>query len=398
VQQSLSQRLARSAESCCVWKDQPIPVALVITDLDVGGAERALVSLALRLNPQRWRPAVFCLDKRGSLVDMLLQAKIQCECLSVRRQSPVQAVVRLARGLRRFRPQLVQSFMFHANLVTRFAAPWAGFPWVIGGLRVAERQKRWHLTLDRLTAVLSTGSVCVSHGVLRFSRDVAQLNPARLTVIPNGIETAPFVAATPLARADLGIPDDAHLALYVGRLDRQKGLPDLLEAAEEVISKRPEWHLALAGDGPCRDWLKQRIVDCEVLRGRVHWLGRRNDIPHVLKSANVLVHASLWEGMPNSVLEAMAAGIAVIGTSVEGTEDLVVPGQTGWLVPPHDAVTLARVLLEAAESPERLKRYGQAGQQRAEHQFSLETTVAAYEHLWARVLGYRFQNSKASLE
>jgi glycosyltransferase involved in cell wall biosynthesis len=398
VQQSLSKRLARSAESCRIWQEQPIPVALVITDLDVGGAERALVSLASRLNPQRWRPAVFCLDKRGSLVDVLLQANVPCECLSIRHRNGVQAIVHLVRGLRRFKPQLVQSFMFHANLVTRLAAPWAGFPWVIGGLRVAERQKHWHLTLDRLTAVLSTGSVCVSDGVLRFSRDIAHLNPARLTVIPNGIEVAPFVAAIPVPRAALGIPDDAHLALYVGRLDRQKGLPDLLEAAEKVISKRPEWHLALAGDGPCRDWLVRRITDSEVMCGRVHWLGRRNDIPNVLKSADVLVHASLWEGMPNSVLEAMAAGIAVIGTSVEGTEDLVVPGQTGWLVPPHDAITLERVLLEAAESPDRLKRYGQAGQLRAEHEFSLETTVAAYEHLWARVLGYRFQNSRASLQ
>ena len=390
MQQSLSKRLARSAEASRIWQDQPIPVALVITDLNVGGAERALVSLTVRLNPQRWQPAVFCLDKRGLLVDTLLEANVPCECLNIRRQHPLQAVTRLARGLRRFKPQLVQSFMFHANLLTRFAAPWAGSPWVIGGLRVAERERRWHLILDRLTAVLSTGSVCVSHGVLRFSRDIAGLDPERLTVIPNGIEVAPFVAAVPVPRAALGIPANVHLALYVGRLDRQKGLPDLLQAAEQVISERPDWHLALAGDGPSRDWLIRHIVDSELLRGRVHWLGRRNDIPSLLRSADVLVHASLWEGMPNSVLEAMAAGIAVIGTAVEGTEDLIVPGRTGWLVPPHDAVSLARVLLEAAESPERLRRYGRAGQLRAEHEFSLEQTVAAYEHLWARVLGYRF--------
>jgi glycosyltransferase involved in cell wall biosynthesis len=368
----------------------------VITDLNVGGAERALTSLAVRLNPQRWRPIVFCLDKTGSLADVLLEAKVPCVCLGVRRWNPIQAVVRLARGLRRFKPQLAQSFMFHANLATRFAAPWAGFPWVIGGLRVAEHHKRWHLTLDRLTAPLSTGSVCVSQGVLRFSRDIGWLDPARLTVVPNGIEIAPFDAAIPIPRTALGIPDHAHLALYVGRLDRQKGLPDLLGAAEQVISKNPDWHLALAGDGPCRDWLQQQIANRTALSGKVHWLGRRDDIPQVLKSADVLVHASLWEGMPNSVLEAMAAGIAVIGTTVEGTEDLVITGQTGWLVPPHDATTLARVLLEAAEAPDRLKRYGQAGRLRAEQQFSIERTVSAYEHLWAGVLGYRLKNIEAS--
>jgi glycosyltransferase involved in cell wall biosynthesis len=229
----------------------------------------------VRLNPQWWRPKVFCLDKPGPLVDSLNKANVPCECLGVHRRNPIQAVVRLARGLRSFRPQLVQSFLFHANLATRLAAPWAGSAWVIGGLRVAERHKRWHLTLDRLTAPLSTGSVCVSQGVLQFSRDIARLDPARLTVIPNGIEIALFDAAIPTPRATLGIPDHVHLALYVGRLDRQKGLPDLLEAAEHVISKRPDWHLALAGDGPVRDWLLQQIANRTALSGKVHWLGRR---------------------------------------------------------------------------------------------------------------------------
>jgi starch synthase (maltosyl-transferring) len=191
---------------------------------------------------------------------------------------------------------------------------------------------------------------------------------------------------------EIGVPDDAHVALCVGRLDRQKGLPDLLQAAECVILKRPDWHLALAGDGPCRDWLLEQIANRPVLSKNVHWLGHRDDIPNLLKSADVLVQSSLWEGMPNSVLEAMAASLAVVSTSVEGAEDLVVPGETGWLVPRGDAPALYRALLEAMESPVRLRRFGQAGQLRVERQFSLKTTVAAYENLWAAVLGYRLES------
>lgn len=126
--------------------------------------------------------------------------------------------------------------MFHANLAARVAAPWAGWPWVVGGLRVAERQKRWHLIIDRLTAPLVTASVCVSRGVLRFSCEIAGLNPAQLTVIPNGIDPKPFDVAVAVPRITIGIPEDAHLALCVGRLDPQKGLPDLLEAAKRVIT------------------------------------------------------------------------------------------------------------------------------------------------------------------
>jgi starch synthase (maltosyl-transferring) len=265
----------------------------------------------------------------------------------------------------------------------------------VGGLRVAERKKRWHLILDRLTARLATGSVCVSQGVFRFSRDVAGLNPDRLTIIPNGIDPVLFCRAARLSRAEIGVPESAHLGLYVGRLDVQKGLPDLLDAAEQVAKERPLWHLTLAGDGPLRDWLISQLTHRYWLRERVHWLGSRDDIPALLKSADVLIHPSLWEGMPNAVLEAMAASRPVIGTAVEGTEDLIVPGQTGWLVPPGNVLALTDAIRDAADSPERCLRYGEAGCRLVESEFSLKGTLAAYERLWARILGFEVPNTNA---
>jgi starch synthase (maltosyl-transferring) len=373
------------------WPAHPVGVALVITDLDVGGAERALTALATRLDRSRWRVGVFCLSGPGALAEVIRGAGLPCECLGVSRRNPIQAVARLARALRRFRPELVQGFLFHANLAARLAAPWVGRPrpWVLGGIRVAERQRRWHLLLDRWTSRLVAGEVCVSRGVLAFSRDVGGLDPARLTVIPNGIDPAPIDAAEPVPRATIGIPDEAHLALCVGRLDPQKGLPDLLDAAGRVIERRPGWHLALAGDGPERDRLLRSIEAHTALRDRVRWLGRRDDVPGLLKSADVLVQASHWEGMPNAVLEAMAARRAVVGTAVEGTEDLVVPGETGWLVPPRDPAALAQALDQAADDPDRCRRYGEAGRLRVEREFSLDAVVAAYERLWAGILGLR---------
>jgi starch synthase (maltosyl-transferring) len=263
---------------------------------------------------------------------------------------------------------------------------------MVCGLRVAEHQKRWHLFLDHLTGTLVTGSVCVSEGVRLFSKNVGRLDPDRLTVIPNGIDPARFDAATPLPRAAIGVPANAHLAVYLGRLDVQKGLPDLLRAAERVVAQRPDWHLALAGDGPSRDWLLEQLAHCAQLKANVHWLGHRDDAPGLLKTANLLVHASLWEGMPNVVLEAMAAGRPVIGTRVEGTEDLIVPGQTGWLVPPRDVAALCQALVTAHDSPETCRRYGEAGRLRVGQEFSLRATVAAYERLWAGILGFKLPN------
>ena len=367
---------------------RPLRLALVITDLDVGGAERSMVNLARRLDRRHWAPVVIALGGEGPLVNVLRQEKIPYECLGGRRNRPVQIVLRLIQAFRKYRPEVVQSYLFHANIASRLAAPWAGRPRVVAGLRVAERQKRWHLTLDRWTGFLGCGSVCVSQGVYRFSRDEGGLNPRRLCVIPNGIDPEPFDHAYPLARRDLGIPEDAHLALAVGRLDIQKGLAELLAAAEQVAAGSDAWHLALAGDGPLRDWLLEQIVARPGLSGRIHFLGPRNDVPRLLKTADLLVLASLWEGMPNVVLEAMAASRPVVATAVEGTEDLVISGETGWLVGPGDPPALAQALLEAARNPDDCRKFGRAGRDRVERWFSLDATVAAYQRLWFSLLDY----------
>jgi len=366
-----------------------VPVALVITELDVGGAEKALVSLVTGLDRGRWSPRVVGLGPEGALAGPIRAAGVPVACLGVDPRRPVRAVARLAAALRGPEPPaLVQSVLFHANVAARLAAPLAGRPWVVGGLRVAERQKRWHLRLERLTSRLACGAVCVSEGVRRFSRDVGGWPDDRLTVIPNAVDVAPFDLAPPVPRGTIGVPEGAFLALYVGRLNVQKGLPVLLDAAERVAALRPDWHLALAGDGPERARLVDRLAARPVLAERVHLLGARGDVPGLLKSADMLVLPSLWEGMPNALLEAMAARRAAVATAVEGSEDLVVPGETGWLVPPGDPAALAAALLDAASDLTRLRRFGDAARARAEAGFDPARTVLAYERLWARLLGF----------
>ncbi len=382
---TLAQLLARPPRRA--WPDRPVRVGLVITDLDVGGAERALVALASGLDRARWAPSVVALAGEGMLAHSLRSAGIPTTCLGVNARRPVQAVGKLVAALRQDRPELIQSWLFHANIAARLAAPLVGRPPVLGGLRVAERQRRWHLTLDRITARLTIGSVCVSEGVRRFSIRDGKLDPDRLVVIPNGVDLARFDQANAVDRARLKVPRDACLALYVGRFDPQKGLDVLLDAASEVARVRPDWHLGLAGDGPLRSALQTQAAGLPELAGRVHWLGRRDDVPGLLKAADMLVLPSLWEGMPNVVLEAMAAGRPVVATHVEGTEDLVIPDATGWLVPPGQVAPLAKALLQAAHNPDQRRTFGQNGRRRVEAEFTPERVAAAYDRLWARVLG-----------
>jgi glycosyltransferase involved in cell wall biosynthesis len=395
--QALARRLAETSAAGRPWPSDPVPLALVITELDVGGAEKALVALATGLDRRRWHPTVVALGPEGALAAPLRAEGVTVECLGVDPRRPLRAVLRLAGVLRRLRPAVVQSFLFHANVAARLAVPLAGrpAPWVVGGLRVAERRKPWHVALDRMTARLATGSVCVSEGVRRFSREAGGWPDERLTVIPNAVAVAPIdrAAAAALPRSALGLEDvaeGAFLSLFVGRLDSQKGLPVLLEAAERAVVARPDhdWHFALAGGGPERDRLTADAASRPALAGRVHWLGLRGDVPALMHACDLLVLPSLWEGMPNVVLEAMTARRAVVATRVEGTEDLVTPGRTGWLVTPGDSDALAAALLEAAADPDRRSRYGQAGRARVEADFTPEQSVRAYERLWAGLLGY----------
>jgi starch synthase (maltosyl-transferring) len=328
----------------------------------------------------------------------LRAAGIDTRCLGASKRRPVQAVARLAGALRARAPRLVQSYLFHANIAARLAAPLAGSPWVVGGLRVAERQKRWHLLVDRWTSWLSTGSVCVSEGVRQFSRTVGRLSGDRLVVIRNGVDPTLLDCAEPASRASLGVPPDAFLTLFVGRLNPQKGLPHLLAAAKRVMRTVPNWHLALAGDGPDRERLVTDVSADPDLAAHIHWLGRRDDVPSLLKAADVLVLPSLWEGMPNVVLEAMAARRAVVATAVEGTHELVVNGETGWLVPPADPSALAAALIDSAAHPDRTRQFGAAGRSRVEAEFTVARMVGAYERLWARILGFEVESAEGRLE
>jgi starch synthase (maltosyl-transferring) len=384
--QGLKRRLEIAGRSRRPWPDRPVPVALVITDLDVGGAERAMTSLALGLNRRRWSPLVVNLSVEGELAAVIRDAGIPVESLGLRRRSLARGVVGLAGALRRHRPELAQSFLFHANVLTRLAAPAAGSPWVLGGLRVAEHRKRWHLTLDRLTGRMACGSVCVSQGVMRFSVEQGGLDPDRLTIIPNGVDLARFDVPA-ASRSALGVPADAFLALAVGRLDVQKGLRDLMTAIEDAATDAPELWLAVVGDGPLRGRLEAEVAANPGLSARVRLLGRRDDVPALMRAADLLVHAAHWEGMPNVVLEAMAAGLPVVATAVEGVGELVAPGETGWITPPRDPEALGRAIRQAAADREASRRRGEEGRRRVGGEFSTTRMVERYEALWAAVLG-----------
>lgn len=310
----------------------PVRIAFCITELDPGGAERALFEIVTRLDPADWEVRVYCLGPETDLARQLQNAGIQTVCLGARRASQMGVLFQLAKQLQAFRPALLQTFLFHANIIGRLAGWWAGVPVVVSGLRVAERGKRWHLWLDRWTNRYVTLNVCVSEGVRQFAISHGGLSEAKLRVIPNGVDAERYASAKPVDLSRFGIPAEAWTLVTVGRLTVQKGHDELLGAVAPLLIEDPRMHLLIVGEGPERetlDWL----ADSFSVSGQVHLPGFQPDIPGILRSCQAFVLASRWEGMPNALLEALAAGLPCIATDVEGVRELLAD-EAGTVVAP----------------------------------------------------------------
>ena len=362
-------------------------IALCITDLEVGGAERTLVELATRLDRDRIEPVVYCLKPRpeaeqASCVPTLGRAQVQAHFLGARRGWQFPSVIRRLRQLlAEQKPDLVQTFLFHANIVGRIAARRAGVGRVVSGIRVAEGLCRWHLWADRLTEGLVDRHVCVSQAVARFSARRAGLPTERLVVIPNGIDAGAYPASQPADLQSCGIRAGRRLVTYVGRLDRQKGVRWLVETAPDWLSRLPDCDLLLVGKGPEGPALK-RLCEKHGISERVRFAGWRPDVPAILAASALLVLPSQWEGMPNVVLEAMASRLPVLATDVEGVRELLGDEADPQTVPYEETEAFVQKLVALMSDRELARQLGQRNRRRVESELTLGRMVRAYQDLW----------------
>lgn len=358
-----------------------------MTDLDPGGAERALVRVVTGLDRREWQPVVVCLSGGGSLTAVLEESDIPVSVLGARSPRDVGVVTRLTAELKRIRPQLLQTFLFHANLAGRLAASWARVPVVVSGVRVVEPDAPWRMRWDRWTDRLVTHHACVSRAVADRYRALG-IAERKLSVIPNGVDVAEIVAAPAVDVGELGIPAGVPVVVAVGRLHPQKGFMHLLAAFEQLRGRddaAARACLLIAGEGPERAALEADIAR-RGLKEQVRLLGWRGDIPSLLRAADLFVLSSLWEGMPNVVLEAMSAGVPVVATDVEGVRELIPGDDTGLLVPAGAPSALAAEIGRVLTDPALARRLGTAGQQRARKHFPWDRTVDGFVTLWRRLL------------
>jgi glycosyltransferase involved in cell wall biosynthesis len=296
----------------------------------------------------------------------------------------------VARGLRRLlaaqRPQVIQTFLFHANFLGRIAAHRAGVRAVVSGIRVAERAARWHLRLDRLTQRWVDRYVCVSQAVAEFSAKQGGLPPEKLVVIPNGIDLDKYPSRQSADLRAFGIAAGRRAVVFVGRLEPQKGVDRLIATAPQWLGRLPDCDLLLVGDGPLRPSLEATARTAGIA-DRVHFAGWRPDVPEILAASSLLVLPSLWEGMPNVVLEAMASRLPVVASDVEGVRELLGPNAAGQTVAHGDTQGFADAVVGLMLDPVLSRAIGLENRRRAEESFGIDRMVGLYQDLWASLAG-----------
>lgn len=297
-------------------------------------------------------------------------------------------LIRLYKILRAGKFSIVETFTHHANVLGLPLAWLAGVPGRIASHHgTVDDFPGWleHIHRMIINYGVATHMVAVSEQVRQHAIKQERIHPDCITVIPNGINIT-FKAeisqeVRELRRQSIKVKPDEFLFLTVGRLRKQKGHIYLLNAIPEVLESFPNTVFAFAGEGNLHEELVTRVKELSIMDA-VRFLGIRSDIPDLLQVADGFVLPSLWEGLPVALLEAMGAELPVVGTRVEGIEDVIIDSYNGLLVPPADPMALSEAIILLLSSGDLRKRLGNAGKVLVKDNYTIDKMCEQYEMLF----------------
>lgn len=376
---------------------RPLRVTHVITGLGAGGAETALYRLVSATRGDLLH-SVISLTDGGHFGPRLLADGVPVSCLSMRPGVPNPlALVRLTRQLRAQRPDIIQSWMYHANLVAGLAAGAAGGIPVVWGIRHADlstrsakRTTRWTNDLcAHLSGALPARIVCCAESARRAHAAMGY-RASRIVVIPNGFAAdalAPEPGVGARVRAELAIPERAPVVGLVSRFHPDKDPDNFLLAARLVAEVDGRAVFLLVGSG--LEWgnpvLSERVVELG-LRDRVRLLGRRSDVPALLSAMDIFALPSRSEAFPNALAEAMLCGVPCVATDCGDSKEIV--GSSGRIVPPEDSSALGKAILELLSLGERERaELVSAARQRIRETYDLREVARRYVALYEELCG-----------
>jgi glycosyltransferase involved in cell wall biosynthesis len=361
-------------------------LAHVLSSFALGGQERVALDLAKAQRAQGDEVLVVSIapPPEGPIGRELREAGVRTETVAKRPNLDPSLPIRLAMLLAREGADIVHTHNPQALIYGALAGRLAGARVVHTkhGINPDRARRVW---LRRAAARLVDAYVVVTPALARIA--TRECAPNRVHVVANGIDTSTFKprrGARSHSRRELGLPEDAWVVGTVGRLAPEKDQALLVMAMLPLLSERRR--LVIVGDGPERDALRAAIREANAER-HVLMTGARSDVPLLLSAFDAFALPSRTEGLPLGLLEAMACELPVVATWVGGVPDLVVPGVTGLLVPPTDALALRSALLALVESPFLARRMGSEGRRHVLARHSVNAMAKAYGQLYQAALG-----------
>lgn len=368
-------------------------VFYLVDSLDVGGTETQAVELALRMPAADYDITLGCLRAEGPLLNRLQGSAVVVEEFhptgGIDSPGGVYQLLRLVAYLRRNKFDVVHAHDLWSNLMGVPAARLAGVKAIVSSQRDLShlewyqgKRRVWLRRVQNLSGVLLANATPIRDALIEEDH----FAPGKLRVIHNGVDTEKFQRGKRDRERLFPGSGDGALVVLVGNMHTDvKGHPWLIAAAPAVVREFPATRFVLAGDGASRSAFEQQVADLG-LRENFLFLGRRSDIPDVLASCDIAVLPSRAEGLPNAVLEYMAAGLPTIASRVGGNPELVQDGVTGLLVPAQDAAALSDALLVLLRDPELSRRIAANGRRLATQGFSFDRLVREVDALYTELL------------
>ncbi len=363
-------------------------ILYVSTSTTVGGAEKTLHTLATLIDPANFQVAgIVSLKPPGVYSERLKAMGFQTFSLGVKKRVGLKDIERLAVIIRETRPEIVHALMFQAIQLCRAVKKrgLADFK-LVSSPRITYRTRpRWSLWLDRFMKGADDLLIAESDSSRGFLIRRLGYDPRRVRTIHNGVEMAGWSISKlerQKKRIELRLAAGDILIGSVGRLDEQKGHRYLLQAITRL--KDLPLRCVILGEGPRRRHLEAQIRRNHLER-HVWLIGEREELPSWFSTFDIFVLPSLWEGFPNALLEAMAIGLPVVASAVDGVLEAVEGGKNGLLVPPKSVPDLVKALRRLASDPAERKRLGSEAQRSVSDRFTLLEMIAAYESAYAEV-------------
>ncbi|MBU0533654.1 MAG: glycosyltransferase [Candidatus Omnitrophica bacterium] len=364
-----------------------INILYLIATLDIGGAERQLVELVKRIDKKKFNPIVCCLTRGGPLEQELKETRVEYFILGKKFKFDFSVIFKLISILKQKNIHILHTWMFTSNSFGRMAGIVSQTPIMIASERCVDLWKNGlHLLIDKTLANFTDKIICVSEAVKNFYHNDAYIPLDKMITIYNGIKIDDEVNIDKeKKKKEFGAIGKDNIVTTVGRLAPQKGIEYLLYAVPKILESMSKIKFLIVGEGTEKNKLK-KLADKLNISRNIIFTGLRNDVNEILTITDIFVLPSIFEGLPNVIMEVMLSKKPVIATRIPGTDELVVDGETGILVPPKDAESLASAIINVLKNPAKAKEMGINGRKRVEKYFSIDKTVRKTEELYETLI------------